>query len=166
MIANDRLTPRLIEEMGDLVRRAPSAQDAVGCIAGVLETAVPSLWRGSVSKLVEDDTQLECMVVWSRADSMVKPGLRVSKFVTTFPEMVRLGRPLVASESKGPTSNLKRVLMSERTHSWVAIPMRDGDAITGMLGFSGDEPGAFAAADVPFYAELGRAVELPLLALI
>jgi hypothetical protein len=166
MNIDERSGRLVLEGIASGITDASTAAEAIAVIALQVQTLIPSLWRASVSQVMEGAAQLECVAVWCETETLVKPGVRVATLATAFPEVATRGRPVVSSQHQGQSSLLKHALKTQRTLSWVAIPLADGERITGLLGMSADEANAFNGADLNFYARVGRTVERRLFELI
>src|SRR5258708_26849086 len=114
----------LISAAPVLVRGGEGAQHALLALVKALQTAVPSLWRASLRKLIPDEEQLEIVAVWSAVETRLNIGVRMSVMATSFPEVLRSGEPVVGTQGPGYPSPVAELLAAEGARSWIAIPIR------------------------------------------
>jgi transcriptional regulator with GAF, ATPase, and Fis domain len=157
---------QLFEALPRRLGKSKHPEAALNAIVRELRTVIPSVWRATLNRLHIRQNQVECVAVWCDRKTELKPGMRVSTLVTSVPEVLKLRRPVVSSEHRGETSELKRVLLAEGTRSWTAIPLAAQEQIVGVLTLSSRDENVFSMDDLPFYESLGLAVQGRLIDLI
>jgi transcriptional regulator with GAF, ATPase, and Fis domain len=149
-----------------LVRRAGTADEALAHLVGALRVAIPTVVRLTVRRHLADEEQLEIVAVWSARETRLQAGVRMSSVATSFPEVIQRDGPVIRSPASAGPRMIKELLASEGDQSWVAMPLRGGDDIVGLLTISSSEPDAFDPADLDLFAKLGRSVQARLIELM
>lgn len=149
------------------VRDSATLEAALEALARALGPRFPVI-RVSL-RLLDPEGFMELVGVWAGEPTRLPAGTRMHVRATSFPEVLREGRAIV-SEDIGEISGLALPLLdqlllalAEGVQSWVAVPVRRAWALVGLLNFSSDRPGAFRQRDVPFFTDLGEAVQGALL---
>ncbi len=142
--------------------------DALSALASVFSPSI-AVSRISVRTYDAVDEILVVDGLWTLAPTDVGVGTRLPARSTSFPEVERAGRAVVARwrepTAASDTSLLDRVIRDEGHRSWVVIPLRRERLLAGLLTICTAEPDAFGASDLPFFDALGEAVADRLLAL-
>ena len=156
----------LLTSLPQLLRPAESPQVAVERIAAaVRKSAIPSLWRVSLRRLLLEEDSAEIVAVWSAAPTALEPGVRMSLVATGIPELLAARRPTFRNENDD-NRMLDGILSSEGVASWVTIPLSKQEMLRAVLTLSSFEPEGVMVEDREFYASLGQAVEERLVALL
>ena len=142
--------------------------DALSALASVLSPHIP-VSRISVRTYDAVDEILVVDGLWTLAPTDVGVGTRLPSRSTSFPEVERAGRAIVARwrepAVEGDASLLDRSIRDEGHRSWMVVPLRRERLLAGLLTVCSAEPDAFSDADRPFFDALGDAVADRLLAL-
>jgi EAL domain-containing protein (putative c-di-GMP-specific phosphodiesterase class I)/CheY-like chemotaxis protein len=146
------------------VRRVQTVKAALTALGRVISSEF-SLDRVSLGMLVPRD-QLRLVGVWSRVTSSLATGSLISAVATSFPEALRRDGPICSSDVSAYPSFAERLVRDEGIQSWISLPIHRMDgAVSGLLSFSSKEPETFGEATLGLFAQLGHAVEAPLVAL-
>ena len=155
------------DSSSDLARalvRARTPKKAAETIARALEGRFP-VDRVSVRIWIRDEHVIRVAALWSRFETKVSEGTRIAEGASSLPEVLEADAPLVV-EDAAVDRLLDQVLRDEGLQSWVTIPLRAEGEIVGLLSVSSRTSGGFSRGDGPFFAELARAIEGPILELV
>ncbi|MGH2794737.1 MAG: GAF domain-containing protein [Actinomycetota bacterium] len=147
------------EILGRLQRAlAPESepQAIVNAIVPELRTLFP-LFRITIRRLV-DDVMLEITGLWNAGPTSLGVGAKMSVMSSSFPAIASTGKPVVRSRLDRATQLLEGLVGAEGVASYVTLPLRSGDVVTGLLSLSSAMPGAFTEQDVPFFEEVASLV--------
>lgn len=158
-------------EAGAIVASAREQADGARTLTDALKALARLLMphcdvaRISVRILLPETDMLTIAAVWAPGETAIATGTRMPASATSFPEVVRAGRPIVSGEglARGVLDDL---LFAEGVRSWASIPIRAGGAVVGLLNLSSTTPDACREDHVSFFADLGAAVQETLLGLV
>lgn len=156
----------LLRAANDAVASRRTVGGALGALARSLRGRFP-ITRVSLRVLDPDGARLSIRGVWSESATAVGRGVSIPTASTSFLDLERAGRSLLYrwDDLPDPPALLDQVLFDEGLRAWVVVPVRRGTSIEGVLNLSSRDGDAFAASDLPFFDDIGSAIEDALLEL-
>jgi len=151
-------------EMIAPVREATSVGAALEALTTALHKYLP-IHRASIRRIDYGRESAVMVAVWSLWPTSLRPGLVIPLTVTSLPEIIGSKGAVLGSQEE-PSVLLDQILAAEGIRSWITVPLRGASRVYGLLSFSSRFGDGLRQEHVPFFDQLGAAVEESLVGLI